>query len=81
MNRAHHIPVGIIDCFGKSSQKKIRGKKKVWKVVVKFYHGGKKTLKVFNTYREADEFERHPGDEYMNMPCGVWKIEKVKEAK
>ena len=66
----------------KSGQKKEkRGKKKVWKVVVKFYHGGRKTLKSFENYWDADEFMRHPGDEYMKMPCGVWKTEKVREAK
>jgi hypothetical protein len=53
----------------------------MWKVVVKFYHGGRKTLKSFENYWDADEFMRHPGDEYMKMPCGVWKIEKVREAK
>ena len=53
----------------------------MWKVVVRFYHGGRKTLKSFESYWDADEFMRHPGDEYMNMPCGVWKIEKVREAK
>ena len=65
----------------KWSEKEKRGKKKVWKVVVRFYHGGRKTLKSFESYWDADEFMRHPGDEYMNMPCGVWKIEKVREAK
>jgi hypothetical protein len=62
-------------------KKKRRGKKKMWKVVCKFYSGGKKTIGRFKTYRDADEFVRNPGEEYMNMPCGVWKIEKVREAK
>lgn len=61
----------------RSGQKKKRmGKKKMWKVVCKFYSGGKKTIGKFKTYRDADEFVRNPGGEFASMPCCVWTIEK-----
>lgn len=57
-------------------KRKERGKKKMWKVVCKFYSGGKKTIGRFKTYRDADEFVRNPGGEFASMPCCVWTIEK-----
>ena len=48
----------------------------MWKVVCKFYSGGKKTIGKFKTYRDADEFVRNPGGEVASMPCCVWTIEK-----
>ena len=48
----------------------------MWKVVCKFYSGGKKTIGKFKTYRDADEFVRNPGVEFARMPCCVWTIEK-----
>lgn len=50
----------------------------MWKVICRFYNGGRKSLGTFKTYREADEFMRNPGEGFKNMPCGVWCIEKAR---
>ena len=75
MNRAHHIPVGIIDCFEKVVKKRKKVEEKMWKVVIRFKSGSKKTLGTFGSYWAADDFARYP-ENFTGMPFGVVTIEK-----
>ena len=47
----------------------------MWKVVIRFKSGSKKTLGTFGSYWAADDFARYP-ENFTGMPFGVVAIEK-----
>lgn len=56
-------------------RKRERGKKKMWRVVIRFMSGSRKTLGTFGSYWAADDFARYP-ENFTDMPFGVVAIEK-----